>query len=261
MSGVAWRDSLWAIRCVWLRYFDVFRKNLLYAVVTTFGEPILYLVSFGYGLGGLIGKVNLDGVELSYRQFIFAGIVAQAVLFQAFFEAAYGSFIRMYYQKIFTAMATTPLTLSEVLWGELLWDASKATFSASVVLLIGCVTGDFSIPGALASIPVCYAGALIFAALGLWCSAVSHTIEQINYPQYLLVFPMFLYCGIYFPLDQLPEALRTAAWVFPLTSVIGIIRTLTLDTPFYFRTIPILVGWLTVLVFFSRRTMIRRLVK
>ena len=81
--------------------------------------------------------MKLLGIELTYRQFIFAGIVGQTLLFQGFFEAAYGSFVRMYYQRIFQAIAVTPITLSEVLWAEIMWDASKATFSASVVIGIG----------------------------------------------------------------------------------------------------------------------------
>src|SRR5579884_3409821 len=155
--------SLGAIRCVWLRHFDVYRKSLTYGVVTTFVEPLLYLFSFGFGLGSMIGTVKLLGTELTYRQFIFAGIVAQALLFQGFFEAAYGSFIRMYYQRIFQAIAVTPITLSEVLWAELLWDASKATFSASAVLLIGVVLGDFRLYGAVLALPLCFVSAFLFA--------------------------------------------------------------------------------------------------
>ena len=68
--------ALWGIRCVWLRHFDVYRKSIVYGLVTTFTEPLLYLFSFGFGLGSMIGKVNLLGVELTYRQFILAGIVA-----------------------------------------------------------------------------------------------------------------------------------------------------------------------------------------
>src|SRR6476660_144149 len=146
----------WGIRCVWLRYFDVYRKSIVYSVVTTFVEPLLYLVAFGFGLGGMIKSIHADGAAVSYRQFIFAGIVGQTILFQAFFEAAYGSFIRMYYQRVFQAIATTPITLSEVLWAELIWDASKATFASSAVLLIGTAMGDFSPLGALIALPLCF---------------------------------------------------------------------------------------------------------
>ena len=214
-------DTLGAIRCVWLRYFDVYRKSIKYAIVTTFIEPLLYVFAFGFGLGRMIGTVNVAGVELTYRQFIFAGIVAQTLMFQGFFEAAYGAFIRMYYQRIFQAIAVTPITLSEVLWAELIWDASKAAFAATAVLAIGVVLGDFNPLGALLAIPFCIVGGLIFAALGLLVAAKSRTIEEISYPQYLLVFPMFLFCGVFFPLANLPAYLQGIAWILPLTSAVS----------------------------------------
>jgi lipooligosaccharide transport system permease protein len=254
-------DSTWAIRCVWLRYFDVFRKSFIYGVVTTFTEPALYLVSFGYGMGSLVGDLHVRGVAVSYRQFIFAGIVGQTVLFQGFFEASYGGFVRMYYQKIYHAMATTPITLSEVLWGELLWDATKGSFAASAVLILGCITGDFNPWGALAALPLTFLCALLFAAMGLWVAAASKTIEQISYPQYLLVFPMFLFCGVFYPMETLPAVLQDIAWILPLTSVNSLARTLLLGFPFQPRAIPILLAWLAFLLLGSRRIMTHRLIK
>lgn len=251
----------WGIRCVWLRYFDVYRKSLFYSVVTTFVEPTLYLIAFGFGLGGIIQTIHVGNIEVSYRQFIFAGIAGQTILFQAFFEAAYGSFIRMYYQRVFQAIATTPITLSEVLWAEIIWDASKATFAAAAVLLIGTAMGDFRPIGALIALPLCFACSFIFAALGLFVSARSRTIEEISYPQYLLIFPMFLFCGIFFPMESLPKFLQWIAWALPLTSVVSLVRTLTLGLPFRIQTLPILAIWLIVLIPLSRRSMTRRLIK
>jgi lipooligosaccharide transport system permease protein len=251
----------WGIRCVWLRYFDVYRKSLLYSVVTTFVEPLLYLIAFGFGLGGIVKTVEIDHATVSYRQFIFAGIVGQTILFQAFFEAAYGSFIRMYYQRVFQAIATTPITLSEVLWAEVIWDSTKATFASLAVLLIGTALGDFSAAGALMALPLCFGCAFIFAGLGVLVAARSRTIEDISYPQYLLIFPMFLFCGIFFPMENLPRVLQWLAWALPLTSVVSLVRTLTLGFPLQVQAFPILLVWLAVLLPWSRKSMTRRLVK
>lgn len=252
--------SLASIGHVWLRYFGVFKKNLTYAAITTFVEPMLLLLSFGFGLGGIIGTLDVDGQSVNYRAFVLAGIVGQTVLFQGFFEAAYGSFIRMYYQKIFSAIAVTPVTLSEVLWGELIWDASRATVSAAAVLMMGVLIGDFSPWGALATLPLCFVFALIFAALGLLVSAKSRTIESISYPQYLLVFPMFLFCGVFFPLATLPDPVELGAQLLPLTAVVSIARALLLGFPLEPWHVLVLLGWLAALVPLSRRAMTRRLV-
>jgi len=261
MRRVRVADSLWAVRCVWLRYFDVFRKTLRYYLVTTFCEPILYLLSFGVGVGALVGAVKVHGMEVSYRSFVFAGIIGQTVLFQGFFEASYGGFIRMYYQKIFSSMAVTPITLSEVLWGELLWDATKATVAAEVVTLIGVALGDFAPAATLTMLPLAFFSSLLFAGLGLTVAARAKTIDEISYPQYLVVMPMFFLCGVFYPVETMPAALQWIAWALPLTSVCSLARTLALGFPFQPWALPILAAWLAVLVLFSRRSMFARLVK
>jgi lipooligosaccharide transport system permease protein len=252
---------MWGVRCVWLRYFDVFRKSLWYYLVTTFSEPILYLLAFGLGVGSLIGSLNVNGVHVSYRSFVFAGILGQTVLFQGFYEASYGGFVRMYYQRIFSAMAVTPITLSEVLWGELLWDSTKATVAAEVVALIGVAAGDFPAVCLLTVLPVAFLSSLLFAAMGLTVAARSRSIDEISYPQYLLIFPMFLFCGVFYPIEQLPAALQWLAWALPLTSVNSLMRTLTLGFPFQVWSVPIAAAWLLVLIVFGRRSMRARLVK
>lgn len=254
-------DGLWGVRCVWLRYFVVFRKSLVYYLVTTFLEPILTLVAFGVGVGALVGTLHTQGMEVSYRSFIFAGVIAQAVLFQGFFEGGYGAFVRMYYQRIFQAMAMTPITLSEVLWGELIWDATKAAVAAEVVALIGAATGNLRPWSPLTLLPLCAASGLLFSAMGLTAAAYSKTIEELSFPQLLVVMPMFLFCGVFFPVDTLPGPVQAAAWVLPLTSVGSLARTLALGFPFEPRSVPILAAWLVALVIVGRRAMLRRLVK
>ncbi len=254
-------STWWAIRCVWLRYFAVFRKSIAYSIVTTFAEPLLYLVTFGLGVGTLVGMMDVQGVKVHYRSFVFAGVLAQTVLFQGFFGAAYGSFVRMYYQKIFHAMATTPITLSEVLWGELLWDASNATFAAFAVLVIGYVTGQFNIVGCLLALPLSFLCCLMFSGLGLWVAAWSTTIDQIAYPQFLIVFPMFLFCGVFFPLETLPKILQWIAWFLPLTPVTKLARTLLLGFPLDPAAPLLILVWTAILVFGSRRAMMKRLIK
>jgi lipooligosaccharide transport system permease protein len=102
---------------------------------------------------------------------------------------------------------------------------------------------------------------LLFAGFGLAVAASSKNIEEINYPQYLIVFPMFLFCGVFYPLESLPRLLQYAAWLLPLTAVNSLVRTVTLGFPFQWRALPILAAWLIALVLGSRRLMTRRLVK
>lgn len=254
-------ERFWGVWCVWQRYFAAFLKSLLYYLMTTFLEPIFYLLSFGLGLGALVGSITVEGAHLSYRSFIFSGIIAQTVLFQGYFEGSYGAFVRMYYQKIFQAIAITPITLSEVLWGELLWDATKATVAAEVVAIIGTVTGDFHASCLFTVPPVAFASAYLFSAMGLAAAGYSRTIDELSYPQYLLIFPMFLFCGVFYPIENLPGYLQKVAWFFPLTSVNSILRSLTLGLPMAPQAPLLLVLWLVAMVALARRSMFKRLVK
>jgi len=254
-------EALWGVRCVWLRYFDVFRKSLAYYLVTTFVEPFFYLLAFGFGVGALVGSLQTAGHSVSYRSFVFSGILGQTLLFQGFYEASYGGFVRMYYQRIFQAIAVTPITLSEVLWGDMLWDATKATVAVEMIAAIGVATGDFPLYAPLAVLPVAVCGSLLFSGMGLAVAARSRTIEEISYPQYLLVFPMFLFCGVFFPVESLPHPLQWIAWALPLTAINSLLRTLTLGLPFVAAAPAILLAWLAVLVVLGRRAMFRRLVK
>lgn len=254
-------DSLWGVWSVWRRYFHVFVRGLVYYLVTTFVEPVLYLLAFGVGVGSLIGTLRAGGVSLTYRSFIFSGIIAQTALFQGFYEGSYGAFVRMYYQRIFQSIAITPITLSEVLWGELLWDASKATLACEVVALIGVGSGTFPPVSLLTILPVTFLSSLLFSGMGLAAAAYSRSIDELSYPQYLLVFPMFLFCGVFYPVEDLPRMLQPVAWFFPLTAVNSLVRTLTLALPFQPAAVAIFLAWLLVAVVVSRRAMTRRLIK
>ncbi len=254
-------DTPWGIAQVWLRYFSVFYKGMRYYLVSTFIEPVLYMLSFGLGVGALIGNFTAGGMHLTYKSFVFSGIIAQTILFQGFYEGAFGGFVRMYYQKIFQAISVTPITLSEVLWGELLWDASKSALAAEVVALIGVASGDFPPHALLTLLPLAFLASLLFAGVGLAAAGHARNIDQLSYPQYLFVFPMFLFCGVFYPLESLPLPLQYVAWALPLTAVVSVVRTLTLGFPFQPQAVPILTAWLLAALWISRRAMFRRLVK
>ena len=253
-------DNLRDIFQVWLRYFAVFRKSWMYGLMTTVTEPVLFLLAFGFGLGVMIEDLSHSGKVLSYRQFVFAGIVGQAVLLQGFFEGAFGAFIRMYYQRVFQSIAVTPITLSEVLWAEILWDSTRGTFSATVILAIGVATGSFDALGALLAIPICAMGSLLFSAIGVWCAAKSRTIEEINYPQFIFIYPMFLFGGVFFPLENLPAWFQPVSMALPLTGMVEAIRSVTLGLPFPWAGFAILVAWTLFSVPMARAAMTKRLV-
>jgi lipooligosaccharide transport system permease protein len=241
---------------VWLRDFEVFKKTIFVNFVPPLLEPILYLAAFGFGLGALITS-PIAGV--SYIQFIGPGLIAISVMYGAFFECTYASFVRMYFQKTFDAIIATPVSVEEVIAGELLWGATRAAINGTVVLVVVAGFGLVSSPWALLVPVLAFFGGLLFASLGMCFTALAPNIDFFNFPAFLFITPMFLLSGTFFPLSLLPGQMQAVAvGVLPLTHVTDLARGLVLgrmDT--YFGLSPELmwvlgVVWIAVvtLVFF-----------
>ena len=211
---------------VWRRNFDVFKKTIFVNFLPALLEPILYLAAFGVGLGALITG-TIEGS--SYIQFIGPGLISIAVMYGSFFECTYASFVRMYYQKTFDAIIATPINLDEVIAGELLWGATRATINGTIVLIIVAAFGLVSSPLALFVPLLAFLGGLLFASLGMCFTALAANIDFFNFPSFLFITPMFLLSGTFFPLTVLPSVLQTAALaVLPLTHLVGLTRGLVL---------------------------------
>ena len=206
---------------VWQRNFDVFMKTIKVNFLPSLLEPILYLLAFGYGLGGFIP--NIGGQP--YINFIAPALVAIAVMNGAFFECTFGSFVRMYYQKTFDAIVATPVSVEEVVAGELLWGATRATINATIVLIVIAVFRLITSPLFLLVPLIAFFGGLMFASIAMCFTALAPDIDFFNYPSFLFVTPMLFLSGTFFPLTSLPSAAQaTAMAVLPLTHIVNITR-------------------------------------
>jgi lipooligosaccharide transport system permease protein len=255
VSHRAWR--------VWQRDFDVYRTTWKLNFLPPLMEPVLYVLAFGLGMGKLIGSVSYFGDEIPYLTFMVPGILAVAIMFWSYFETTYSSFVRMYYQRTFEAMVATPLLVDDVIAGEWLWGATKSLLAASLMLLAVSVFGLASWPSSLLVLPLAIAGGLLFSALGLITTALSPTIESFNLPIFLLIFPMFLFSGTFFPIDILPLWAKGVALALPLTHISLLVRGAFLGAPppMAWASVLYLAVVTPIVVAIAFRLMKRRLVK
>ena len=210
---------------VWRRNFDVFMKTIRVNFLPSLLEPILYLLALGFGLGVFVQ--NIEGVP--YIKFIAPALVAISVMYGSFFECTFASFVRMYFQKTFDAIIATPVSVEEVIAGELLWGATRATINSTTVLAVVAAFGLISSPLFLLVPLLAFLGGLMFASIAMCFTAVASNIDFFNYPSFLLITPMFLLSGTFFPISTLPLPAQTAAQVFlPLTHVVNLARGLIL---------------------------------
>lgn len=213
---------------VWQRNFSVYRRTWKISFLPPLLEPLLYILAFGVGLGVLVGELQYAGRQLSYTTFIAPALVSVAIMYNAFFECTYNSFVRMYYQKTFDALLATPLNLEEIILGEMLWAATKSMIAATLMATVISLCGFFSFPGALLVIPLAALGGLMFASIGMIFTALVPGIETFNLPIFLGITPMFLFSGTFFPLQNLPGWAQNVAQLLPLTHLVALVRGSTL---------------------------------
>lgn len=212
---------------VWRRNLDVYRTTWRTNFLPPILEPVLYILAFGLGMGTLIGTVLYQGRSLPYLQFMIPGVISVSIMFWSYFETTYASFVRMYYQKTFQAILATPLLIEDVIAGEWLWGASKSVMAAVLMLVMTGIFGLISWPAGLLVVPLAVLGGLFFSAAGLITTALVPRIDSFNIPSFLLIFPMFLFSGTFFPADNLPGWARGAALAFPLTHVVNLSRAVS----------------------------------
>jgi lipooligosaccharide transport system permease protein len=223
---------------VWRRDMESWRKYYRSSLVGALGEPILSLLAIGYGLGRF---VDIGGVR--YAEFLAPGILASAAMNAASFEATFGSFTRMTEQKTYDAILATPIGIREIVAGDALWAASKATLSGTAVLLVAAAAGLVRSPWALALPPIALLIGLVFGSMGLVVSSRARAYDFFTYYFTLVITVMYLFAGVFFPIESLPGWVQRVAWLLPLTHAVALVRACVSGT-----VTPIAVVHLLVLV-------------
>lgn len=223
MSYFALPDITPRVLKVWMRNRDVFMTTLTVNFLPPLVEPILYLFALGFGLGNYINEV--EGVP--YTKFIAPALISVSMMFAGFYECTFGSYVRMYYQKTFDAIIATPLNIDEVIAGELLWGATRGVINASIILPILTIFGLAVYPHSLLVIPFAFLAGLMFSCIAMCFTAITPNINSLTYPSILLITPMFLFSGTFFPLSLLPETVQTIALaILPLAHIVIVVRSL-----------------------------------
>jgi lipooligosaccharide transport system permease protein len=248
---------------VWQRNFTAYRQSWKISFIPPLLEPLFYILAFGLGLSGMIGNIRYRGEELSYVAFIAPALVAITVMNNAFFENTYNSFVRMYYYKTFDAMMATPLTVEEIITGEIIWGATKAVIATAIMMAVISGFGLIRYPEGLLLLPLAFLGGLAFGASGMICTSIVSTIDLFNLPVFLFVTPMFLFSATFFPIDTLPGWAQQMANLLPLTHLVNLARasaTGRIDTALW-GGIVYLAGFTLIALPIAIVSMRRRLIK
>ncbi len=207
---------------VWWRNVNVWRKLAGPSLVGNFGEPLFYLLALGYGLGGFIGEMS----ALPYIVFLASGIVCSSAMNTATFEGLYSAYTRMKVQETWGGMISAPMTLDDVVLGEVIWMGTKSLISVSAILVVTLLLGLIDSWLAFWVLPMAFLIGCCFGAMALVVTAISPSYDFFLYYFTLLITPMFLLSGVFFPPDNLPQAVQFAAQLLPLTHAVAVVRGL-----------------------------------
>jgi lipooligosaccharide transport system permease protein len=213
--------NTYALR-VFRRNLAVFQKTWRTNIAFNFIEPLLYLAAMGWGLGAFIGDIG----GISYMQFIAPGMIATSAMWASASECTYDSYVRMYHEKIFHAIVATPIHVKEVVAGEILSGVFKSVLYGTIILgvisALGLVTSFYSL---LIPLVLVLCG-FVFSSLGMIWTGIVPKMDSFSYFFTLIVTPMFLFSGVFFPISALPDAVQGIAWFLPLYHIVVLLRSL-----------------------------------
>eukprot|EP00119_Amphimedon_queenslandica_P016911 XP_019857330.1 PREDICTED: uncharacterized protein LOC109585635 [Amphimedon queenslandica] len=208
---------------VWRRNALVWKRLFVSSLVLHFGEPLLYLIGIGYGLGRFID--GMEGMEgISYLSFFASGLVASSTMMSSSYEATYSVYTRMVPQKTYDGIIATPVEIDDIVAGEMLWCATKGCMAGASLLIVGVLIGAFAGLKALLCIPILLLIGLAFSGIALAVSATAPSYDYFSYYLTLFITPMFILCGVFYPIASMPAIVQGLVQLLPLTHAVALVR-------------------------------------
>jgi lipooligosaccharide transport system permease protein len=245
-----WRPPELSMRWwpVFLRNLLVWRKLAIPSLIGNIAEPLIWLVAFGYGMGALVGKIEVDGTRIPYILFLASGSVCMSAMNAASFEALYSAFSRMHVQKTWDGIMNAPVGLDDVVLAEMLWAGFKAIFTTTAIMFVMLALGISHSPKLIIAWFVLVGVGITFSCIALIFNALAKGYDFFTYYFTLFMTPMMFLSGVFFPLDQLPGAVRAVAAWLPLTNAVMLVRPLFMDQwpPDWWRHAVVLVAYTVV---------------
>jgi lipooligosaccharide transport system permease protein len=195
-------------------------------IVSGFFEPLFYLLSIGFGLGALVGNVpGPGGAEIPYQLFIAPALLASSSMNGAITEATLNFFFKLKYQKTFDSILSTPLSVADIALGELGWALIRGALYTVGFLGVMVILSIGVSPWLLLTLPAALLISFAFGAVGMAATSFMRTWQDFDLIQ-LVVLPMFLFSGTFYPLDAYPDAARIVVQLTPLYQGVDLLRSL-----------------------------------
>jgi lipooligosaccharide transport system permease protein len=228
--ATAW-SRVWRARRLVERNIMVYRHQWIIIFSGVF-EPIFYLIGIGLGIGGIVGEIPPEFVggrtDVSYLAYVSPALLATAAMNGAVFETIFNVFFKLNYAKTYDGVLATPMGITEIAIGEMIWALLRAALYAVAMFLIMLGFGLIASPLGVLMVPAALLVAGAFAAAGLAGTSYLRTVNDFDVPMGLIVMPMFLFSGTFFPIESYPDPIQWFMQATPLYHAISLIRGLSL---------------------------------
>ena len=211
------------------RHARVYRRTWRGSVISTFMNPVLYLLAMGLGLGSLVddggGTTRLD---FDYLTYLAPGLLAAATMMTAAGESLYPVMAGMKWSKYYSDALSTPISTRDLVVGHFGWLTFRILFTAVVFTGVMVVFGTISVARALLVIPPAVLAGLAFAGPVTAYAAQLQKETGLSAVFRFVITPLFLFSGTFFPIDQLPDWMEPIAYVTPLWHGVEVTRAAAL---------------------------------
>jgi Nod factor-specific ABC transporter NodJ protein len=206
---------------VYYREMLILKRRLLRQMASMSVSPLLYILAFGFGVGG---KVVVQGH--SYLEFLIPGLIAMTSMTQSFAIASEINTARFYW-RIFEEFQAAPIRNIAYVTGEILAGVTRALLAVAIIILFALLMGmnlSYNLFFWLAVL----LNSFLFASLAV-CFAMlvkSHG-DQFLLTNFLIT-PMAFLGGTFFPVEQMPLWVQRVLVFLPITHAARGIRTAAL---------------------------------
>jgi lipooligosaccharide transport system permease protein len=215
-------------RVILERSLIAFKSSTWFAVLSGFLEPLLYLFSFGYGVGKLIGDITMpNGTVISYAMFIAPGLLATSAMNGAIYDSTWNVYFKLNESKLYQGMLATSLGPLDVALGEIMSALLRGFVYALGFMSVAVPMGLIPSWWGVLAVPAAVLIAFGFASLGMAITSYFKSYQQMGLINISLL-PIFLFSGSFYPLTVFPDWAQIIIKCLPLWHAIELVRNLSL---------------------------------
>lgn len=227
LTPVSLLGSRRALRLV-ERNVIVYRRGWVF-LVTGFFEPLFYLLSIGLGLNHLVGGLVIGGKVVAYTAFVAPGLLASSAMNGALFDATFNIYFKLKITKTYDAVLATPMDVSDIALGELIWTLIRAGLYSGAFLVVMAGLGYTLTPWVVLCYPAALLIAFAFSAAGMAASSYMRSWQDFDRIS-LAIIPLFLFSATFYPLTVYPGWLQLLVRLTPLYQGVVLVRGLDAGT-------------------------------